>query len=125
MSEKKFYISTPIYYPSENAHIGHGYCTVLADAISRYKGMRGYKTCFMTGMDEHGQKIAKAAAGSNKTPQQHVDDMAVMWKRLWQSLLISNDVFIRTTEQRHCEGVTEIFKRIYEKEKWRRKFRGR
>ena len=115
MSEKNFYITTPIYYPSENAHIGHGYCTVFADAITRYKKMRGYKTCFMTGLDEHGQKIAKAAAQAGKTPQRHVDDMAIIWKNLWRSLLIDYDVFIRTTEQRHCEGVTEIFKRIYEK----------
>lgn len=115
MNGKKFYISTPIYYPSENAHIGHGYCTVLADTIARYKKSRGYKTCLMTGMDEHGLKIAKAAAKAGKTPQRHVDDMAVLWQALWRNLLIDYDVFIRTTEERHCAGVSEIFKRIYDK----------
>ena len=115
MEKKRFYITTPIYYPSANAHIGHGLTTVLADAMTRYKKMRGYETCFMTGMDEHGQKIAKAAALAGKSPQQHVDDMAVIWQNLWQKLMIENDIFIRTTEDRHMNAVAKIFMTIYEK----------
>ncbi|MCL2120944.1 MAG: methionine--tRNA ligase [Clostridiales bacterium] len=115
MDKKSFYITTPIYYPSANAHIGHGLTTVLADAMTRYKKMKGYQTCFLTGMDEHGQKIAKAAAAAGKTPQQHVDDMAVVWRSLWEKLLIENDIFIRTTEERHTRGVVQIFKTIYDK----------
>ncbi|MDR1193587.1 MAG: methionine--tRNA ligase [Peptococcaceae bacterium] len=114
MSEK-FYITTPIYYPSAQAHIGHGLTTVLADALTRLKKMRGYKTRFLTGMDEHGQKIAKAAQAAGKTPLQHVDDMAVMWQGLWRQLMIDNDDFIRTTEDRHIRGVVKIFQKIYEK----------
>lgn len=115
MEKQRFYITTPIYYPSANAHIGHGLTTVLADAMTRYKKMRGYETCFLTGMDEHGQKIAKAAAQAGKTPQQHVDDMAVIWQNLWQKLMIENDIFIRTTEGRHMKGVSDIFNHIYDK----------
>ena len=115
MDKKSFYITTPIYYPSANAHIGHGLTTVLADAMTRYKKMKGYQTCFLTGMDEHGQKIAKAAAAAGKTPQQHVDDMAVVWRSLWEKLLIENDIFIRTTEERHSRGVVQIFQTIYDK----------
>ena len=115
MEKQRFYITTPIYYPSANAHIGHGLTTVLADAMTRYKKMRGYETCFLTGMDEHGQKIAKAAAAAGKTPQQHVDDMALLWQNLWEKLLIDNDIFIRTTEERHMRGVTKIFQTIYDK----------
>jgi methionyl-tRNA synthetase len=115
MGEKRLYITTPIYYPSANAHIGHGLTTVLADAMTRYKKMRGYETCFLTGMDEHGQKIAKAAALAGKTPQRHVDDMAALWRNLWEKLMIENDIFIRTTEERHMDGVSKIFKAIYDK----------
>ena len=115
MDKQKFYITTPIYYPSANAHIGHGLTTVLADAMTRYKKMRGFETCFLTGMDEHGQKIAKAAAQAGKTPQRHVDDMAVMWRNLWEKLMIENDIFIRTTDRLHIDGVIKIFNTIYEK----------
>ncbi|MCL1804584.1 MAG: methionine--tRNA ligase [Clostridiales bacterium] len=115
MDRERFYITTPIYYPSANAHIGHGLTTVLADAMTRYKKMRGFETCFLTGMDEHGQKIAKAAALAGKTPQRHVDDMAEMWQNLWKKLKIENDIFIRTTEERHMAGVEKIFNTIYEK----------
>jgi methionyl-tRNA synthetase len=115
MEEKRFYISTPIYYPSAKAHIGHALTTVLSDAMVRYKKMRGYETFFLTGMDEHGQKVARAAKEAGKTPQAHVDEMAEMWSGLWKSLLIENDDFIRTTEKRHIDAVQEIFRRIYDK----------
>ena len=115
MDKQRFYITTPIYYPSSTAHIGHGLTTVLADAMTRYKKMRGFETCFLTGMDEHGQKIAKAAALAGKTPQRHVDDMAVIWQNLWQKLMIENDIFIRTTDERHIKSVVKIFNTIYEK----------
>ena len=115
MEKQRFYITTPIYYPSTNAHIGHGLTTVLADAMTRYKKMRGFETCFLTGMDEHGLKIAKAAAEAGKTPQQHVDDMAMIWQNLWEKLMIENDLFIRTTDERHIRGVVKIFQAIYEK----------
>lgn len=115
MEKQRFYITTPIYYPSANAHIGHGLTTVLADAMTRYKKMQGFETRFLTGMDEHGQKIAKAAAAGGKTPQRHVDDMAVIWQNLWQKLMIDNDDFIRTTEERHIKGVEKLFRTIYDK----------
>jgi methionyl-tRNA synthetase len=115
MEKPRFYITTPIYYPSANAHIGHGLTTVLADAMTRYKKMRGFDTRFLTGMDEHGQKIAKAAAAAGKSPQRHVDDMAVLWQNLWRKLMIENDDFIRTTESRHMRGVAKLFQAIYEK----------
>ena len=100
MENKRFYITTPIYYPSAKAHIGHGLTTVMADAMTRFKKMQGYETRFLTGMDEHGQKIEKAAKACGKTPQQHVDDMAALWSNLWKKLMIENDDFIRTTDKR-------------------------
>ena len=115
MENKRFYITTPIYYPSAKAHIGHGLTTVMADAMTRFKKMQGYETRFLTGMDEHGQKIEKAAKACGKTPQQHVDDMAALWSNLWKKLMIENDDFIRTTEPRHVKGVEKIFKKIYDK----------
>jgi len=115
MENKRFYITTPIYYPSANAHIGHALTTVLADAMTRYKRMRGYCTRFLTGIDEHGQKIAKAAAAAGKSPQQYVDDMAELWRSLWRVLLIGNDDFLRTTEDRHIRGVVKLFDAIYQK----------
>jgi len=112
--EKRFYITTPIYYPSAKAHIGHGLTTVMSDAMVRYKKMQGYETYFITGMDEHGQKVAKAAAEAGKTPQQHVDDMAEMWSNLWKKLQIENDDFIRTTQPRHIRTVQQLFQKIYD-----------
>lgn len=115
MEKKRFYITTPIYYPSAKAHIGHGLTTVMADAMTRFKKMQGYETYFLTGMDEHGQKIQKAALAGGKTPQQHVDEMAALWSNLWKQLMIENDDFIRTTQPRHIKGVEKIFKTIYDK----------
>ncbi|MDX9872465.1 MAG: methionine--tRNA ligase [Clostridia bacterium] len=114
MEQKNFYITTPIYYPNDKLHIGHAFSTVMADAMTRYKRMQGFDTYFLTGTDEHGQKIERAAKAAGKTPQQHVDDIAVSIKHLWQRLLISNDDFIRTTEERHKKIVQHLFKKIYD-----------
>ncbi|WHX47489.1 methionine--tRNA ligase [Paenibacillus woosongensis] len=116
MAEKKtFYITTPIYYPSDKLHIGHAYTTVAGDAIARYKRLRGYDVRYLTGTDEHGQKIERKAQESGKTPQQFVDDIVVGIKNLWRKLDISNDDFIRTTEPRHKAVVEEIFDRLVKK----------
>lgn len=115
MNKEKFYITTPIYYPNDKLHIGHAFSTVMADAMTRYKRMRGYDTYFLTGTDEHGQKIERAARALGKDPQQHVDDIAVSIKNLWRELGISNDDFIRTTEERHKKVVRDVFMKIYAK----------
>ncbi len=114
MEKKHFYITTPIYYPSAKAHIGHGLTTVMADAMTRFKKMQGFETRFLTGMDEHGQKVEKAAIAAGKTPQQHVDDMADLWSNLWKKLMVENDDFIRTTEPRHTEVAQALFQKIYD-----------
>ncbi|MFD6438278.1 methionine--tRNA ligase [Peribacillus sp. NPDC060186] len=109
---KTFYITTPIYYPSGNLHIGHAYTTVAGDAMARYKRMRGFDVMYLTGTDEHGQKIQRKAAEEGITPQQYVDNIVSGIKELWQKLDISYDDFIRTTEDRHKEVVAKIFKRL-------------
>ena len=109
---KTFYITTPIYYPSGKFHIGSAYTTCLCDSIIRYKKLKGYDTRFLTGTDEHGQKIEEAAKKNNKTPQDHVDYIAGLAQDLWKQLSISNDDFIRTTEKRHEAVVEEIFERL-------------
>jgi methionyl-tRNA synthetase len=110
----KFYISTPIYYPSDKLHIGHSYTTVAADALARYHRRRGHETWFLTGTDEHGQKIERAAAAAGKTPLQFVDEIVGWIKELWSALHISYDDFIRTTEPRHEKAVQQIFKQLYD-----------
>lgn len=116
MAERKtFYITTPVYYPSDKLHIGHAYTTVAGDAIARYKRLRGYDVRYLTGTDEHGQKIERKAKESGKTPQQFVDDIVVGIKDLWRKLDISNDDFIRTTEPRHKIVDEEIFDRLMKK----------
>ncbi len=115
MEKKSFYITTPIYYPSDKLHIGHAYCTTIADSVARYKRLCGYDVLFLTGSDEHGQKIQRKAAEQNITPLQYVDKIVAGFQDLWVRLNISNDDFIRTTEERHHKVVQEIFKRIYEK----------
>ena len=111
----KFYITTPIYYPSANLHIGHTYCTVMADAMARFKRATGYDVRFLTGTDEHGQKIQTIAEEKGVTPQQYVDDVVAGIKDLWKTMEISYDDFIRTTEPRHKERVQKIFMELYEK----------
>ena len=116
MAEKKtFYITTPIYYPSDKLHIGHSYTTVAADAIARYKRMTGYDVYFLTGSDEHGQKIQTIAQEAGMSPQEYVDKVVEGIKKLWETMEISNDDFIRTTEPRHIERVQKMFMRMYEK----------
>lgn len=117
MTEKKgtFYITTPIYYPSANLHIGHTYCTVMADAMARFKRATGYDVRFQTGTDEHGQKIQTIAIEKGVTPQEYVDEVVAGIKDLWATMKISYDDFIRTTEPRHKERVQKIFMEMYEK----------
>ena len=111
---KTFYLTTPIYYPSGNLHIGHAYTTVAGDAMARYKRMRGYDVMYLTGTDEHGQKIQRKAEEANITPQQYVDGIVDGIKELWNKLDISYDDFIRTTEERHKQVVSKIFARLLE-----------
>ena len=112
--KKTFYITTPIYYPSGNLHIGHAYSTVAGDAIARYKRMRGYDVMYLTGTDEHGQKIQKAAEEQGKEPQEYLDEIVATIKELWKKLKITNDDFIRTTEDRHKVVVEKIFAQLLE-----------
>ena len=114
--KNKFYITTPIYYPSAEAHIGHAYCTTMCDILARYKRMRGVETYFLTGTDEHGEKIQKKALEKGVTPQEYVDEIAAKFKDLWKAMRISNDDFIRTTETRHTEVVQRIFSKLYDNE---------
>ena len=114
MNREKFYITTPIYYPSDKLHIGHSYCTVLADTAARYKRMRGYDVMFLTGTDEHGQKIARIAEGKGVSPKEYVDGIVAGIKKLWKLMNISNDDFIRTTDDKHIKAVQKIFKKLYD-----------
>ena len=115
MEKETFYISTPIYYPSDKLHIGHAYCTTIADSMARYKRLTDVDVLFVTGSDEHGQKIQRKAAEQNITPKEYVDKIVAGFQALWEKLNISNDEFIRTTEKRHYNVVQEIFKKIYDK----------
>lgn len=112
--EKKYYITTPIYYPSANFHIGHCYTTIIADALARYKRLDGYDVCFQTGTDEHGQKIENKAIEAGVTPQEYVDEIVENAKDLWKALGISYDKFIRTTDEIHVKAVQKIFEKLYE-----------
>lgn len=116
MSKPAFYITTPIYYPNDKLHIGHAYTTVAADAMARYKRLRGYDTFFLTGTDEHGQKIERRAAEAKKQPQRFVDEIIQWIQDLWKELDISYDDFIRTTEERHKKVVQKIFQRLVEQD---------
>jgi len=118
MEKKTFYITTPIYYPSDKLHIGHAYCTVATDAIARYKRLRGYDVMFLTGTDEHGQKIEEKAKAAGVTPQQFVDRIVAGEKGvldLWKLMNISNDRFIRTTDDYHVASIQRIFRKMYDK----------
>ncbi|WP_273327354.1 methionine--tRNA ligase [Vallitalea guaymasensis] len=115
MAKKPFYITTPIYYPSDKLHIGHSYTTVAADTMARYKRMRGYDVMFLTGTDEHGQKIEKVANKQGITPKKYVDNIVDWIKDLWKTMDISYDKFIRTTDKEHEETVQKIFKQLYDK----------
>ncbi len=113
--KETFYITTPIYYPSGNPHIGHCYTTVACDSIARYKRMQGYDVKFLTGTDEHGLKIEQKAAEKGVSPQEYVDEIAGVFKKLWQFMNISYDQFIRTTDDYHVESVQSIFKELYDR----------
>ncbi len=115
MSKGKFYITTPIYYPSGNPHIGHCYTTVACDSIARYKRMQGYDVMFLTGTDEHGLKIEQKAKERGITPQQYVDEIVAVFKKLWDYMNIDYDRYIRTTDDYHVETVQKIFEALYDK----------
>jgi len=115
MDNKKFYITTPIYYPSDKLHIGHTYSTVAADTMARYKRFQGFDTFFLTGTDEHGQKIEDKAKEAGVTPKEYVDKIVAGIKDLWKLMNISNDKFIRTTDDYHEKAVQKIFTKMYEK----------
>ena len=115
MSKKPYYITTPIYYPSGNPHIGHCYTTVACDSIARYRRMQGYDVMFLTGTDEHGQKIEQKAAEKGVTPKQYVDEIVEHFKKLWSYMNISYDRYIRTTDDYHVKSVQAIFKALYDK----------
>ena len=112
MEKKPFYITTPIYYPSDNLHIGHCYCTVATDVMARYKRLQGYDVMFLTGADEHGQKIEDKAKEAGVTPQEFVDKIVSGIHDLWKLMNISNDRFIRTTDEYHVQAVQKIFERL-------------
>ena len=114
MKKKTFFITTPIYYVNDVPHIGHAYTTIAADVVARYKRLAGYDVFFLTGTDEHGQKVQQAAGQSGKDPQAHVDDLHVRFKELWARFNISNNDFIRTTEERHKKVVHEILQKLYD-----------
>ena len=115
MDKKKFYITTPIYYPSGNPHIGHCYTTVACDSIARFRRMQGYDVLFLTGTDEHGLKIEQKAAEKGVTPKEYVDDIVAIFKKLWSYMNISYDRYIRTTDDYHVETVQKIFKELYDR----------
>ena len=112
--KKTFYITTPIYYPSDNLHIGHAYCSTAADSMARFKKLTGYDTYFLTGTDEHGQKIEKKATAQGVTPQAYVDHIVAGIKDLWKLMDIEYDDFIRTTDERHVKTVQKIFRQLYD-----------
>lgn len=114
MSENSFYITTPIYYPSDNLHIGHAYCTTIADTVARYHRAKGEDVFFLTGSDEHGLKIQRKAAEKGITPIQYVDAIVANFKKLWKMLNISNNDFIRTSEERHHKVVQAVLQKIYD-----------
>ena len=115
MEKKKYYITTPIYYPSGNPHIGHCYTTVACDTIARFKRMQGYDVMFLTGTDEHGMKIEQKAKSLGVTPKEYVDPIVANFKKLWDVMGISHDRFVRTTDDYHVKTVQTIFKKLYDK----------
>jgi len=112
MTNKHFYITTPIYYPSGKPHMGHAYSSIVADIFARFKRLEGYNVLFLTGTDEHGQKIQKEAEKNNKDPKVFCDELSEKFKSLTKTLNLSNDDFIRTTESRHHKSVVEIWEKL-------------
>lgn len=115
MNKKTFYITTPIYYPSGNPHLGHSYCTVATDVMARYKRLLGFDVMFLTGTDEHGQKIELNATKENMPPKKYIDELVAKFRKLWDIMDISNDRYIRTTDEFHVKAVQKIFKSLYDK----------
>ncbi|MDX1779206.1 MAG: class I tRNA ligase family protein, partial [Thermodesulfobacteriota bacterium] len=113
--QENFLVTTPIYYVNDIPHIGHAYTTIAADVLARYHRMAGYKVFFLTGTDEHGQKVQEAAQEKNISPQEHCDQMVVRFQNLWKKFNISNDDFVRTTEERHKAVVQKILTQLFEK----------
>src|SRR5438045_5819804 len=109
---QKFYITTPIYYVNARPHLGYAYTTIVCDAIARRKRMLGFDTFFLTGTDEHGQKIERSAAKQDKTPKQFADEVSAEFRGLWDRMGISYNRYIRTTDKDHEAGVQELFRRI-------------
>jgi len=116
--KNKFYITTPIYYTNQAPHIGTAYTTVAADVLARYYRKLGKDVFFLTGTDEHGEKIAQAAEKVNKSPQEFVDEIAGLFKKAWEKLNISNDDFIRTTDEKHKKGVEKFFIKLKKEERF-------
>ena len=114
--KKKFYLTTPVYYVNDVPHLGHAYTTIAADALARYKRLKGYEVLFLTGTDEHGDKINRAAKEKGVTPIELADQVVSRFQNLWKKLSISNDDFIRTTESRHTQVVSKVFQRLYKQE---------
>ena len=115
MSKEKYYVTTPIYYASGDLHVGHCFCTVLADACARYKRLDGYDVMFLTGSDEHGMKVMHKAEQAGLTPKQFVDKTVDNFKKIWARLSISYDKFIRTTDEEHIEVVQKVMQKLYDK----------
>jgi len=111
-NKRRFYITTPIYYVNDVPHIGHAYTTIAADVLARYHRLRGDDVFFLTGTDEHGQKVQQAAVKRGVEPQQHVDELVVRFQDLWHWLEISNDDFVRTTQTRHTAVVQDVLQRL-------------
>ena len=117
-TKQKYYVTTPIYYPSDKLHIGHTYCTVAADTLARYKRLQGYDVMFLTGTDEHGQKIETKAEEAGVTPKEFVDRIVAGPRGvldLWKLMNISNDRFVRTTDAYHVKTIQTVFRKMYEK----------
>ena len=114
MTKPTYYITTPIYYPSDNLHIGHAYCTTIADTLARYHRLKGEDVWFLTGSDEHGLKIQRKAKEKGVTPIQYVDAIIANFKLLWERLHISNNDFLRTSQERHHKVVQDKQQKIYE-----------
>ena len=112
---KKFTITTPIYYVNDVPHIGHAYTTIAADVMARYHRLLGEPVFFLTGTDEHGQKVEKAAVERGLTPKAHADSMSMNFRQLWKKLEITNDAFIRTTDKEHIAVVQELLQKLYDK----------
>ena len=114
-TKERYYLTTPIYYPSDNLHIGHAYTTTVADSLARWHRFAGREAYFVTGSDEHGQKIQRAAAAKGVTPKEYVDEIVASFKDLWERLNIKYDDFVRTTDERHHRAVQAVFQKIYAK----------